>query len=314
MTKKVLILFGAGASNGSGGILDPPPLGRDLFTRLSNQFPNSWGKLSEKYRSKFSENFEKGMEMFYNEVDDYTQYLKDMTIFFSKFKIDYFKENLYWILISKYIHPLESTELMLSTINYDCLIELAALQFNPNITYWGKNKGIKILKIHGSCNFIKSNVRGEGKIIIGKGTIKGGLRLIHPREVEKELRNNPLPASMSLYARGKKVFISPDQINQILGEFHDYLSTVEVVFVIGVNPNIEDTHIWDYLKNLGDKLYLIGSEENCKQWIKNYNSSATWLCDKFDKGYSKLCNILDKILDLNNKGNSTVNFTFRSEV
>ena len=161
MTKKVLILFGAGASNGSGGILDPPPLGRDLFTRLSNQFPNSWGKLSEKYRSKFSENFEKGMEMFYNEVDDYTQYLKDMTIFFSKFKIDYFKENLYWILISKYIHPLESTELMLSTINYDCLIELAALQFNPNITYWGKNKGIKILKIHGSCNFIKSNVRGR---------------------------------------------------------------------------------------------------------------------------------------------------------
>ena len=42
--RSVVILFGAGASYGAGNVLPyPPPLGRDLYDKLSDEFPATWG-------------------------------------------------------------------------------------------------------------------------------------------------------------------------------------------------------------------------------------------------------------------------------
>jgi hypothetical protein len=41
-----VVLFGAGASYGAGGIVpDSPPLGWDLYDRLCRCYPDSWGAL-----------------------------------------------------------------------------------------------------------------------------------------------------------------------------------------------------------------------------------------------------------------------------
>jgi hypothetical protein len=61
---KTVVLFGAGASYGAGGIQpSTPPLGRDLFDELARQYSRSWGSLAQNVRSLFEDHgFEAGME------------------------------------------------------------------------------------------------------------------------------------------------------------------------------------------------------------------------------------------------------------
>ena len=140
MEPKILILFGAGASHGAGGLNAIPPLGITLFEELSERYPNTWGKLPPQTNELFQKNFEFGMEQIYSKLDNMNDLLKDMAKYFSKFNIIDPYSNLYFKLIECYLQPIRSDELLLSTINYDCLIELAALLLNPSITHWVKNE------------------------------------------------------------------------------------------------------------------------------------------------------------------------------
>ena len=172
------------------------------------------------------------------------------------------------------------------------------MNFNNNITYWGDNKGIKILKIHGSCNFIKTGIQGKGNFIMGKGLVEGPLEIIHPYEVEKRMNDCPLPSAMSLYARGKKVIIAPQQINQIIKEFEECVNKSKVIVIIGVRPNPDDHHIWDPLITTSAKLLLIGNESDCKEWLSKYrkNKDDKWVSNRFNIGFNEICGFLDNLL------------------
>ena len=56
-----LAVFGAGASFVSD-TLYVPPLGNKLFDALTAFAPATWGKLPEKYRELFQNDFEQGMQ------------------------------------------------------------------------------------------------------------------------------------------------------------------------------------------------------------------------------------------------------------
>lgn len=58
-----LVLFGAGASHGSRGIVPvPPPLGKDLFATLQRAFPVTWGTIGAELLPAFEQHFEEGMQ------------------------------------------------------------------------------------------------------------------------------------------------------------------------------------------------------------------------------------------------------------
>jgi hypothetical protein len=60
---KNIFLFGAGASTGCKGTNFKVPAGKELFLLLKQQFPNAWGTLPEDLDAIFSDNFEKGMKI-----------------------------------------------------------------------------------------------------------------------------------------------------------------------------------------------------------------------------------------------------------
>lgn len=59
---KNVLIFGAGASFGSGDVNPkPPPMTVDLFAVLKRLFPPIWGGLSQEMMEVFTNDFEEGM-------------------------------------------------------------------------------------------------------------------------------------------------------------------------------------------------------------------------------------------------------------
>jgi len=292
---KIVILFGAGASYGAGGIVKPPPLGSNLFEELTNEFPDSWGFIPEEYAMLFSDDFEEGMGSYYDYTKNLAGILKDMSIYFSKFKIDDPKNNLYWKFGRHYHTALEQGNITLATINYECLIELGISPLLNNINYWGESDGIRLMKIHGSCNFIKTGIKGEGTLIMN-GVIHGPLGKVRPFEVPRIMANSPLPAAMSLYARNKDLLISPSIILGILDDFQKAVEECDHVIAIGIRPNVYDAHIWDYLKKMNGMLHLVGNEQDCLEWLEHNRQDKRdeYITDRFSTSFGRICEIIDE--------------------
>ncbi len=297
MGKRAIILFGAGASNGCGGIEKPPPIGKDLFECLAEDFQETWGAIPEQYVERF-EDFEDGMGALYNNNPDVFDILKDMTVYFSRFSIEKPQENLYCDLVSRYRWQLLSQELIFSTINYDCLLEHAVLSINQSdpISYVGEGPGMRIYKIHGSCNFIPRGISGEGNWTHTGGIIDAGLDYIHPFRVEERMAKMPVPAAMSLYVKSKKILISSKIIESMINEFQYQVLESDLAIVIGVRPNVDDKHIWDYLSKMEGNLALVGNEDKCKDWLAKYrnNEGDEWLGNRFDSSFDEVVSMADE--------------------
>lgn len=305
--KKILILFGAGASKGCLGIKSPPPLGDELFNDLCVRFPTTWNLLSQDvtFKKKFERNFEEGMEWLYETRKDKLAFLWDMTMFFAGFKFDNLKSSLYFKLIERYQRALLDQTIILSTLNYECLLEYAIIPFCLPI-YRGDEKGIKLLKPHGACNFKTEGVTVARAASIDPQSfsINVPISFLHPDKVVEHFTNNQLPAAMCLYMRGKKSIIAPDQIELIASEFKQLLISADTVVVIGVRPNPEDTHIWDNLRMREGNLFMIAGEEECEKWNDEHRQGKhfDWISNRFQAGFEKLCSVLDEAVHEVSKG------------
>jgi hypothetical protein len=147
---KVVVLFGAGASYGSGGIYDidgkkkGPPLGKDLFAELTTKSP-IWHSLltNQQCVDEFTKGFEHGMDYVLDMQEsqiylDLYPLLKDQANILLDYHIRKPRHNRYWALCQKYLPKLKSKELQFATLNYDCLLEEAISLAEPGsqISYW----------------------------------------------------------------------------------------------------------------------------------------------------------------------------------
>jgi hypothetical protein len=296
MATRVVFLFGAGASFGAGGIDNSPPLGNALFSELIKCFPDTWGNLPPEFSAKFRERFETGIEACYGKYPSLAILLNRMGRYFAQFRIDEYQRNLYYRLIERFRSRFASSEFLISTINYECLIELAALPIFNEIQYWGFSHGLRVLKLHGSCNFFATHIHvgKHTKFDIGTARIHAPLKVVPYERVIEELVRNQVPPAMSLYAREKTNIICDPKIREIQTEFHEAVKQAEFVIVIGANPYPDDRHIWEHLRATDAELILIANEGACKDWLKGNRQGkrSTWLSSKFADGFENLCNLL----------------------
>lgn len=305
---KVLILFGAGASYGSGGMKTPPPLGnKTLFDDLTSK-SKIWHTLLDDQEciAKFDQGFEYGMDyvldkQFSGEFDDLYPLLKDMASILLNYHIQEPNDNLYWKLCQKYFKELITNKLQFATLNYDCLLEEAIFLTNPwaTISYWGDGGGIRLLKPHGSCNFISPpNVSGGGKIIPrGPGALAGPLVAMMPSGVKERLSDCPAPPGMSIYNTTKSNAIKSEQIDIIRSEFQKSIRNAELIIVVGVYPKMEgDDHIWENIRNAKGMVGLVDRKEYCIPWREKYRIGRDdpILEERFITSYNGICNLIDR--------------------
>ena len=288
---KVLMLFGAGASYGARGISpQAPPLGPGLFEELQKAFPDTWGKVSNAIARIFKDNPEKGMEAL---GMDLFRLAPDMSIYFSRFQIQNTTQNQYCRLIRNFKDHILGGDILLSTLNYECLIEDALAKYQIGTAYNDNPlKGAaRVLKVHGSCNFIPENFlapRSAGSTISAsqKATINTSIKIVPAKEVAQELDKTGIGSAMSMYTEHKESPICALQLKQLRSEFIKYCRAAKVIITIGVKPNPEDAHIWGTIADSGATIYVCADEGTSNDWIEKWgNGKAYWIGEKFAESW-----------------------------
>ena len=298
----VLLLFGAGASYGAGGIRKAPPLSNVLLLELQKAFPATWGQINALLSKKLASDFEKGMDELSQDLkNNLARLLWDMAIYFSRFKIDYPSNNLYWQIVDKYKGPLIRNDIVLSTLNYDCLIESALHHAGFLPEYHGNAPGPRLLKPHGSCNFMPRGVKGsvlEMNLEIEAGAIINcPLEAVNPECVESEIHTTLYPPAMSLFVSKKTDIVTPKIISNIRDEFKERALKARKIISIGVKPNPDDTHIWKPIAESSGEVLLVGGEGECRNWIKEHRTDAVYIGGKFTDSFSKICQSISSVLN-----------------
>src|SRR3972149_5168023 len=162
--RMTLVLTGAGASCGCEYVYPKqPPLGNQLYDELANFFPCSWGRITGMQAVQFRQNFEAGMDSIWQHQSPIVPPLmRDMAIYFSQFHPDGSFSDLYSRLLMYILKNNMGERIILSTINYECILELAISSLGLQADYFSDSPSnkekITLWKLHGSCNFMPKGI------------------------------------------------------------------------------------------------------------------------------------------------------------
>ncbi len=159
-----IALFGAGASYGAGHILPKaPPLGKDLYKELARYYPPSWGSLPKEIKASFETGFEQGMQVLWDKYSSNIALLmRHMTLYLAQFRPDGSHQDLYSRLFRELKNHGITSRILFSTLNYECLLEIAASALGLKVDYGESevtSNTVQIMKLHGSCNFLSGGIQ-----------------------------------------------------------------------------------------------------------------------------------------------------------
>ena len=278
-----IVLFGAGASHGSGTVAPkPPPLGQGLFDALQRLYA-SWRGVPAAEVERFRANFEEGMAAV---IENYgmavAPLMQDMAVFFSMFSLPEGANN-------RYVEMLRSVssrqDVLWSTLNYECLLEYAASSLGGKVNYFGEpgvaQDQIPIWKLHGSCNFKVTGLEAGRGVSFGTGVVfGGGIQPIDPSTVRAHYKGGTaLYPAMALFAAGKPIAMSPAPIQEAQRRWKERVLQADRVAVLGVRPNPADSHVWGPIADTPAEVALVCSEVEFAQWRDTSRPSlpSSWL-------------------------------------
>lgn len=284
------MIFGAGASYGSGGSSPTPPLGKDLFKHL-NERGGAFSRLDNDIKLIFESNvFETGMSMIANDSRLINPLQKELACYLSSFNVD--MDNAYVRLFNR-LHSVIQ-RLNIATLNYDMLIEQALSIHHFKFDYNGQGDGINLLKIHGSSNFLPRIPAGSvmnNIVAVDCGTFIEGLQTDAVASHDEILRwcsddkNNSLSPVAAMYAKGKGVVINKGMIDKIQADFANKVVNSSLVVLVGIEYVEHDTHVWQPIqKSKADLLIVNPFPSATLDWANKIGSNKVTVFEKsFDE-------------------------------
>lgn len=272
-------------------------MGQDLFDILHRLYPTTWGQVPIRLAAQFRSNFEEGMGTVIEKHGfAVAPLMQDMAKFFSIFSVED-DSNLYVRLMRHASDQGYLSKLLLSTLNYECVLETAFRYIGLRVNYFGElpndSASAGIWKLHGSCNFrLKGIEATRGVSFSGTGvSFEGGIEPLQPKDVQTYYSGNTaLYPAMALFAQGKPVSIAPTPIKSAQARWNDVVREASLVAIIGVNPNPDDHHIWTPLAETDAELVYIGGEVPFEAWKAQFRSdkSSRFLGSRWDKSFEVL--------------------------
>lgn len=266
-----VVLLGAGASFGSIEALPSvPPLGDRLFDALASRNGLA-ATLPDNLKATFRANFEAGMAAFYEYSDgDVMRFQRELAHYMAEFVPG--PGNAYVHLIRE----LGTTRCIFCTLNYDLLIELSASHLGRNTAYTTvPSPGfLRLLKLHGSCNFWPHmpgvSIRNSSFKRSGRADIQAPIRpLTREETLTKCVTEDSVAPAIAMYAEGKPVKIGPDYVEEQQRMWGQTLTAASRVCVAGARIHPPDSHIWAPLSmTKADVFYfgLAGDRESFGMW------------------------------------------------
>lgn len=309
----ILVIFGAGASYGSGcDYPEKPPLGYELFGRISQA--NKYTILAEsRYKGNFEDNFEQAILKLREDRDiDESWVVHAMGDYLRKLRIN--PNNCYLPFIAGLANL--DKKVVLVTANYDLLIEQALSHLGHKWDYvLSENSTLHftLLKIHGSCNFfiqtggyeeLPQNISGLNldKAELGgvdfsnldcKGTsfdqatfdasVKAVVDLDELEEFYK--KGSPIIPVMAQYDPNKTAWAGASFIKGIQDSYHQIVKDYDLIIVIGLAYQSHDEHIWSPLKQSKSMINIVDPypSDELNKWCDLRGSRTRIIKEGFDK-------------------------------
>jgi hypothetical protein len=214
----------------------------------------------------FAQDFEQGMDRFFVTRNVHVSaLLREMAAYFAQFEP--LAGNCYAELL-KILTRAKRTATFVS-MNYDCLLEIAATYGGLLIDYRGLpvNRGhISVLKIHGSCNFWPDldggSIRGVGFVMpdTSGGIIEVAPHIARSAAEVTELcrREDAIAPAIAMYSSSKRILYCPGFIGQQRSAWIDATAVASAVYVIGLRVHPVDTHVWEPLARTRAPVYYVG--------------------------------------------------------
>ena len=204
--------------------------------------------------------------------------MQEMARFFAIFHIVEHGRNLYVDVLRR---GLERADIVWSTLNYECLLELAAAYLGKSVAYFADpsdaGDGVPIWKLHGSCNFKVTGVEAtRGVSYSGSGVVFGGsIQPIDPGRVGAVYSGYTAryPA-MALYAADMPISMSPGPIQDAQARWNAHVRAADKVLIIGVRPYPADRHLWDSIAATPADVAVIGSRVVFEEWARAHRSGG----------------------------------------
>jgi hypothetical protein len=306
--RRLLILFGAGASYGSNSVLPhPPPLGKDLYPQLAAEFPAAWGVKSpfHRYDADLRRDFEETM---FNRVCDRVPTLtlleshQKMALYFSQFTIGNPPDNLYYRLLAFLQEKGLLANTTLASLNYDCLIEQAVAALGLEVDYYCDRPSkdcVRLLKPHGSCHFITADISAQRYQLTNPNSMLGCKMNILPTVLLldrltshfSDLSAGYYPI-MSVYTWWKNTNIAVGTIEKIRNSWTEYANKASTIAIIGASFANNDDHITDAIQNTGtERVLYIGGTSEYEKW-RALNGNIHLVSNRFQDGFERLCDEL----------------------
>lgn len=298
-TPSNVILFGAGASFGSGEVSPkPPPLGADLYRVLRRLFPTVWGALSDEQVTELQGDFEAGMQRVGRENP---HALPPLQRVMASFFFDFYpgSSNIYRQLARKIAAT--SWDGALVTLNYERLLELS-LALEGVQPFIGNppnaERSVEICLPHGCCHIFCESVRGAASGISFSGSnvsTRGPVKVVSNRaEFVQRIRTDAFPPVMSYFDPLKMTTSCVNFIESQRERYNNLIQGASKVVIIGVRVRPHDTHIWSVLSATeGEVVYCSGlsGADEFNRWAQEQRPSkaSVALSGYFAESFPKIC-------------------------
>jgi hypothetical protein len=293
------VLFGAGASHGSGqAIPKAPPLATDLYEALGRLFPTVWGALPQCFSDLLRRDFEAGMR----EIGEKNPHAlpplqRAMASFFFGFIPG--RNNLYRDLARRIKrNPWPG---VLISLNYERLLELSLIAegvrpFSGSLPDSGSC--VELCLPHGCCHIFCESVRGTAAGVAFSGPnvfTRGQVKVIaEPAEHTKRIREDAFPPVMSYFDPAKLTSSGVNFIEEQRARYDAIIRGAKLVAIVGVKVRPHDKHLWEALSATNaDIVYCSGEragQEFAKWALENRVNKVTDIFySYFDECFDVLC-------------------------
>lgn len=306
----LVFLFGAGASSGSGAVFPHvPPLGADLVNKMAGdgRFP-WWGDMATRIRPELveSQGIEAGLEdaILGWQPGVVRRSVRELALYFSAFTVPAAGTNYYREVIRSLGERNMLSSTLFATINYDCLIELAAASLSIPYSYpqlHEQEGGLAILKLHGSCNWLlespDDSMSNDAHIGLGDEDLSilpiDNVASLLPKRL-RQLDTCGLPA-MFPYRKFKNWLAAGPALHQLWSQWEAALKTAKRIIIVGCGVWSHDTLLWKPLREGGADVSFVDLNREAFARLRDLAPSARHIEGTFEQGFPAISELLEDV-------------------
>jgi hypothetical protein len=190
--------------------------------------------------------------------------------------------------------------LSFSSLNYDCVFDLALVGRGMSLNYFDPPDALRVplWKLHGSCNMFSKDVTASQGVSYGVGvTFEGGIQafLDSSRVIEHSLAETGLAPVMCLYMKGKSTSVSPSAMKTVQNIWSNQIAKARAVFVVRTRPWPDDQHVWGPLADTSADVFLVGDPSEGSRWARRDRKGRTeTIGAHFSESYATLLQEIER--------------------